>query len=130
MLSNPFKKHTVDAGFSNLYSQDTFYKKYESDLLQAQYKVIIESPFITARRMAYIFPYIQKLRQRGVVVIVNTKPIHEHEDRLAYEAESAVHQLQDIGVSVLYTVGNYQSLTMQYYGKVVLTFYLSTIAVK
>lgn len=44
-----------------LYDQDTFYKAFERDLLSAQQEVIIESPFITERRMSVLLPIFIKM---------------------------------------------------------------------
>lgn len=64
---------------SSLYDQTTFYKRFERDLAHARHEVIIESPFITARRMATFLAIFAKLRRHGVSIIINTRDPVEHE---------------------------------------------------
>ncbi len=97
---------------SRLYDQNTFYKAFLRDLEQAHSRVMIESPFITSKRMAVLFPTLRKLRRRGVKIIVNTKPLDEHEAFLKDQATQAVAAMQDIGVVVLLTVGHHRKLAI------------------
>jgi hypothetical protein len=46
---------------SELYDENRFYKKFQSDLLSCQEEVIIESPFITLNRMNVLFPVFNTL---------------------------------------------------------------------
>ena len=64
---------------SRLYDQDTFYGSFLHDLRHAKLRVIIESPFITERRMVTLFPILERLRKRNVRIIINTKPFEEHD---------------------------------------------------
>jgi hypothetical protein len=64
---------------SRLYDNRNFYKAFEKDLKSAQRSVLIESPFITTRRMNELLPMFRKLRQRGVHIVVNTRNPAEHD---------------------------------------------------
>lgn len=97
---------------SGLYSQDTFYKAFRRDLSRAKSLVIIESPFITQRRVACLLPVIEKLKRRGVRVVVNTKPISEHDSTMANQAGVAIGALQEMGVIVLMTIGHHRKLAI------------------
>ncbi len=97
---------------SGLYSQDTFYKAFQRDLSSAKSLVIIESPFITQRRVACLLSVIEKLKRRGVRVVVNTKPISEHDSTMAYQAGVAIGALQEMGVIVLMTIGHHRKLAI------------------
>ena len=97
---------------SGLYSQDTFYKAFQRDLSRAKSLVIIESPFITQRRVACLLPVIEKLKRRGVRVVVNTKPISEHDSTMANQAGVAIGALQEMGVIVLMTIGHHRKLAI------------------
>ncbi len=97
---------------SSLYSQDTFYRAFERDLRHASHRVVIECPFITTKRVATLLPILSKLRRRGVMVIVNTKPLEEHNANLHDQAIYAVGDLQDIGVRVLFTSGHHRKLAI------------------
>jgi len=63
---------------SSLFDQDTFYKAFIKDLNNSRNTVIIESPFITKKRMIQLMPVLKKLRLRDVRIVINTKPLDEH----------------------------------------------------
>jgi phosphatidylserine/phosphatidylglycerophosphate/cardiolipin synthase-like enzyme len=101
---------TIDS--SCLYDQKSFYKAFLRDLERAQSRVIIESPFITSRRMSVLFPILRKLRRNGVRIIVNTKPLDEHEAFFKDQAVQAIAAMQAIGITVLLTVGHHRKLAI------------------
>ena len=74
MFSTLFRRPTpADLGDTRLFDQDSFYKAFLKDLGKCQHEVIIESPFITRRRLETLLPTIQKLKSRKVRVIINTR---------------------------------------------------------
>ena len=75
---------------SGLYNQDTFYNAFLKDLNLAKSEVIIESPFITAKRMNTLLPLLEKLISQGVKVIVNTKPTEEQDQLLYLQSKQGV----------------------------------------
>jgi phosphatidylserine/phosphatidylglycerophosphate/cardiolipin synthase-like enzyme len=95
-----------------LYDQNTFYKAFERDLLSAQQEVIIESPFITEKRMNVLLPIFTKMRRRNIRVIVNTRNPDEHNGDYYYQALNAVSAMQDLGIIVLYTSGHHRKLAI------------------
>ncbi len=97
---------------SALFDNNTFYKTFERDLRRARQSVIIESPFITKRRMEHLLPLITKLRRKGVRIVVNTRNPEEHNEEYAIQAEDAVAAMQDIGIRVLYTVKHHRKLAI------------------
>ncbi len=97
---------------SKLYDQDSFYDSFVRDLGRARTLVVIESPFITQRRVDTLLPVLRKLYRHGVTIIVNTKPIEEHDAMMADQAMWAISELQDIGVKVLMTVGHHRKIAI------------------
>ena len=97
---------------SELFDSDSFYKAFERDLRSAKHSVIIESPFITSRRMEYLLPILIKLRRNGVRVVVNTRDPKEHNEEYAIQAEDVIATMQEIGVKVLYTVKHHRKLAI------------------
>src|SRR5690348_4639824 len=95
-----------------LYDQNTFYKAFERDLLSAQQEVVIESPFITEKRMNVLLPIFIKMRKRNVSVVVNTRDPNEHGGDYYYQALNAVSAMQDLGIIVLYTNGHHRKLAI------------------
>lgn len=97
---------------SALFDNNTFYKAFERDLRRAKHSVIIESPFITRRRMGHLLPLLTRLRLKGVEIVVNTRNPEEHNKEYAIQAEGAVAAMQYIGVKVLYTVKHHRKLAV------------------
>jgi phosphatidylserine/phosphatidylglycerophosphate/cardiolipin synthase-like enzyme len=97
---------------SHLYDQDTFYKAFLHDLERANSLVVIESPFITSKRMNMIFPILSMLHAKGVRIVINTKPFIEHELSYRKQAMLVVGELQGLGVEVLITVGHHRKLAI------------------
>ena len=97
---------------SKLYDQNTFYIAFLRDLRKAKARVIIESPFITEKRMKLLYPTLRALRRKGVRIIVNTKPLEEHNLSYQRQAIQAIGIMQDLGIEVLRTVGHHRKLAI------------------
>lgn len=97
---------------SKLHDQDSFYTAFEHDLGRARKRIVIESPFLTMRRVSTLLPQLGKSSRRGVTMIVNTKPLDEHDTVLRGQAEQAITALQEIGVRVLMTVGHHRKVAV------------------
>lgn len=97
---------------SRLYDQTTFYNAFLRDLGRARALVIIESPFITKKRMNLLLPTLSKLRAKGVRIIINTKPFEEHEPSYQSQAIWAVQVMQDLDIEVLMTGGHHRKLAI------------------
>ncbi|MEI6053803.1 MAG: phospholipase D-like domain-containing protein [Candidatus Saccharibacteria bacterium] len=97
---------------SRLYDQNTFYDAFLKDLRRAKSLVIIESPFITEKRMQVLLPILNKLRTKNIRIIVNTKPFDEHEPTYREQAIWGVGIMQDMGIDVLLTSGHHRKLAI------------------
>lgn len=97
---------------SKLYDNNGFYKKFMSDLCSAEQEIVIESPFITSRRLKMLMPHLQVQISHGVNVTINTRDPQEHEGYLRSEAENGISLLQEIGAKVLYTGGHHRKLAI------------------
>lgn len=115
MLNRFLSRHTTtpELAHSKLFDEETFYPAFIKDLKGCGSELIIESPFITSRRLNYLLPMLQKLKQRKVRVVINTRDPHEHdEERRRDEAHRAIAALQREGVHVLYTGGHHRKLVI------------------
>ena len=97
---------------SELYDQNSFYPALLNDLKNTKNQIIIESPFITMKRINNLMPSFQRLKKRGVKIVINTKPLDEHEPLLYVQAQAAISQLQELGVLVLFTVGHHRKVVV------------------
>ncbi len=95
-----------------MFDQQSFYKAFEKDLLLAQDEVIIESPFITVRRINELLPMLTRLRNRGVSITINTRNPIEHDIEYEAQALDSIATLQSLGVRVLYTVKHHRKLAV------------------
>ena len=114
MMHNFFRRPLNDPTIvtSKLYDQDTFFDMFLRDISRSRTDLVIESPFITTRRMNTLLPVLQKLRRRNVRVVINTRHPDEHEGAYKYQAEVTVEALQAIGVTVLYTAKHHRKLAI------------------
>jgi phosphatidylserine/phosphatidylglycerophosphate/cardiolipin synthase-like enzyme len=97
---------------SKLFDQDTFYQAFLCDLKNARSQIIIESPFITVKRMNVLMPAFQQLAERGVHITINTKLLDEHEPTYYLQAEEVTDRLQALGILVLLTNGHHRKLAI------------------
>ena len=97
---------------TQMYDEQSFYRAFQKDLYSARKSVIIESPFITLRRIEELLPVITKLRRKGVSVTVNTRNPIEHDEEYEMQALVAIEQLQGLGVKVLYTIRHHRKLAI------------------
>lgn len=107
-----FKSSAPGLLASKLFDQNTFYPAFQKDLHQCREELIIESPFITMRRIESLLPTFKKLRKRDVKITINTRPLEEHDSYLHFEAEKAIEILQDMDVHVLITGGHHRKLVI------------------
>lgn len=109
-----FRERTSTDGLASsmLYDQSTFYAKLIKDLRRAQSEIIIESPFITQSRVRQLMSAILAARRKGVRIVINTRPPHEHNQEYGRQAEQVVDDLQALGVVVLYTGGHHRKLAV------------------
>lgn len=97
---------------SRLHDQTNFYPAFIRDLSSATREVIIESPFISHKRMNALYPSFRALAKRGVIILVNTRHPSEHEAEYGLQASNDISRIQNIGVNVLFTGGHHRKLAI------------------
>jgi len=90
-----------------LFNEKSFYKQFTKDLLRAQSEVIIESPFITTKRMDKLVPVFNKLVKRKVKTCIITRDPKEHQPLYAKQSEREIQHFERIGVQVFICLGNH-----------------------
>lgn len=106
------RSHLLDVCSSKLYDQNTFYNAYLRDLSNCTTEVIIESPYITTKRIDTLLPTLIQLSKNGVHIVINTRNPNEHEGTYKQQAENAIAKLLELNMLVLYTVGLHRKLTI------------------
>ena len=97
---------------SKLYDERSFYPAFMNDLAKCKRELIIESPFITHKRMNALYPSFRRLTKRGVRIVINTRDPKEHDWRMAAEATTVIGLLQELGVKVLFTENHHRKLAI------------------
>lgn len=97
---------------SQLFDHKTFYDSFLKDLARSKEEVIVESPFLTNRRVSMLLPTLIKLKRRGVKIVINTRDPLEHEGYMKSEAELSIELLQGTGISILFTGGHHRKLAI------------------
>lgn len=97
---------------SQLYNDESFYEGFLRDLKSARSSIIIESPFITSRRLATIYPLLKSAVSRGVHVIVNTRDPITHDQLMGEQATHGIEILQQLGVTILFTANHHRKIAI------------------
>jgi phosphatidylserine/phosphatidylglycerophosphate/cardiolipin synthase-like enzyme len=98
---------------SKLYDETTFYAKFERDLRRCGSEVIIESPFITSKRLDCLLPTLEKLHTRHVRIVINTRDPEDHSnEHMCSESRYSIAKLQHLGIHVFYTEGHHRKLAI------------------
>jgi len=97
---------------SQLYDEVAFYNAFLKDLSNCMNEAIIESPFLTNRRVVMLLPTLQKLKSRHVRVVINTRDPNEHDNYLRSEATQAMATLQHAGIHVIFTESHHRKLAI------------------
>ena len=92
---------------SSLHDEHTFYTKFMRDLLEAKKEVIIESPFITTRRLDTLRPLFRELVKKNVKIYIMTRYPNEHDAYMAEQAEAGIHYFETLGIQVLLCSGGH-----------------------
>ncbi|RTK94764.1 hypothetical protein EKI60_02575 [Candidatus Saccharibacteria bacterium] len=88
---------------SKLFDEDSFYKAFVKDIKKCRNELIIESAYMTTRRVHFLLPYLQELKKNRVRVVINTRNPDEHDKYLCLEAHKALALLLEIGVQVIFS---------------------------
>ena len=91
----------LDQTNSTLLNEDDFYKVFLKDLNKASSEVIIESPYITTKRLIILLPTLTKLKAHHIRLIINTKDPIELDDYLAKQSTESITKLLSLGIQVI-----------------------------
>ena|SRR5665213_16487 len=85
---------------SKLFDEHSFYEAFIHDLRRSKSEVIIESPYITCRRVNQLLPILKKLVKHGVKITINTRNPQHHDELLRIQAYMAFKILEPAGVKI------------------------------
>lgn len=101
-----------DLSASKLFNERTFYNSFAKDIANCTNEIIVESPFITMKRITILLPTFEKAIDRGVRVLINTRDPKEHDGYLRSQAEEAIKLLLDMDVQILFTGGHHRKIAI------------------
>ena len=98
---------------TKLYDEGSFYPAFQKDLNKCSAELLIESPFVTSRRVSALLPALQKLKSRRVKVALITRDPFDNDHELSrIDALKAISQLQKIGVQVVFSEGLHRKIAI------------------
>lgn len=87
---------------SELYSEVNFYENFLKDLSTCNNEVIIESPYITSKRMEKLLPVFQTLLKKGIKIHIITRDPAEHEvEDFRHQATNELLACKEIGINIV-----------------------------
>lgn len=92
LRKNKLCSHGLPA--STLHNESVFYKALKRDLKRAESYVIIESPFMTEKRVRELMPILHKLNNCNVKVRINTRNPYHHDGQLRFQAFRCIKLLK------------------------------------
>lgn len=105
MLMFNLQKHILH---SQLFDQTTFYDHFVQDLRNSQIEVIIESPFISASRMSYLYPVFKDLISRKIPIFVVTRdPVDYDNEFMRDQATNEILQCNELGICPILLTGHH-----------------------
>ncbi|MGB4768138.1 MAG: phospholipase D-like domain-containing protein [Candidatus Saccharimonas sp.] len=107
-----FSRRNTTPPSSKLYDQNSFYHAFMYDMRHAKKQLVIESPFITSRRVRMLLPIFEQLRKHGVRVVINTRDPEDHDGTYQAQAAEAVALFHALDIVVLYTAGHHRKLAI------------------
>lgn len=107
-----FKKSQLMLCSTTLFDQTSFYPAFQKTLRSCKEELIIESPFMTMKRINFLLPELKYLQRHDVKIIINTRSPEEHTGYLRFEAEQAIEVLANMGIRILFTGGLHRKLAI------------------
>lgn len=92
----------LPSGSRVVVTQDHFFSLLSRDLEEAQHRIVIYSPFLTAQRLSLLQADLRAAIERGVSVFVITKAISERRKREAEGYRAIEASLGEWGVTVIH----------------------------
>lgn len=92
---------------SSLYSENTFYNQFIADLQSATNEFIIESPFITIKRLNSLQSIFSQLKSKNVSIFIITRDPSEHDKKMAIQSELGIRWFENMGIQVLLEDGGH-----------------------
>lgn len=89
---------------SQLLDEETFYSSFSKDISKCGAELLIESPFVTQKRVSILLPDFTKLKNKRVkVTLITRDPFDSNDESTRTDALKGISKLQKIGVQVIFS---------------------------
>ena len=114
ILKNTFEKEALQDVFTSLLCDEhTFYERFTKDLQEARKEVIIESPYITVKRLKTLLPVFTFLKSKNISIFIITRDPQDHDEIMAIQSELGIRMFENMGIQVLLEKrGHHRKLAM------------------
>ena len=85
---------------SKLYDENSFYDAFARDISSAKQSVMVESPYLTERRVRQFSKLFKRKVKDGVEIVLYTRNPRHHDKILEVQAWKALEILKDNGVRI------------------------------
>ena len=104
MIANLLKYLPTNSNLdqTKLYDEISFYPALSKDLSKCDSELIIESPFITSKRVGNLLPYLKKLKKKRVRIAVITRDPRELSEDRRPDSYIGLSKLMHLGIQVVF----------------------------
>jgi hypothetical protein len=95
-----------------IFDKSNFLSVYVNDLANVVREILIVSPFVTRKRTVQMLPHLQTAVQRGVTVVVVTRPIEDFRGKDTASLREALAMLEQAGVTVRFKTNIHQKFAV------------------
>jgi len=101
-----------DLSIDIIYDSQSFFSVFSQDLLSAKREIVIVSPFITKRRVTHILGHIRSAMEKGIRVIVVSRPVDDFSDKDQQKLHEILWTLDHAGVKLVYKSNIHQKFAI------------------
>lgn len=95
-----------------IFNKNSFFPVYSNDIVNAQRKIFIVSPFVTRRRVEQMLQYIKTSAGNNVKVIIMTRPREDFEEKDRSILQHTLDALKNEGVNILFKSNIHQKFAV------------------
>lgn len=100
----------ADESMDIIFDNRTFLPVYQNDLMNARKEIVIVSPFITKKRALQMLSIMRTALEKGVKVVVVTRPATDFKDNQALE--EVLGLIQKAGINLVYKSSIHQKFAV------------------
>ncbi|MCG6536206.1 MAG: phospholipase D-like domain-containing protein, partial [Syntrophales bacterium LBB04] len=100
----------ADESMDIIFDNRNFLPVYQNDVINARREIVIVSPFITKRRILQMLPLMRTALEKGIKVVVVTRPATDFRDNQALK--EILDMIQTTGITLVYKSSIHQKFAV------------------